>query len=109
LLVWKRVNAYVSIAYDAVRESAPSLSRSIVVRAAPPDVSAALQTSDPLKSGWRCYRRWGPELPVGSAASLAVLWPRAFETARQAGLREVGELAGAHFEVRLERQQHAGP
>jgi hypothetical protein len=41
-------------------------------------------------------------------ASLAVLWPRAFETARQAGLREVGELPGAHFEVRLERQQHAG-
>lgn len=41
-------------------------------------------------------------------ASLAVLWPRAFETARQAGLREVGELPSAHFEVRLERQRHAG-
>ncbi len=40
-------------------------------------------------------------------ASLAVLWPRAYDTARQAGLREVGELPGAHFEVRLERQQHA--
>ena len=43
-----------------------------------------------------------------ATASLAVLWPRAFDTARQAGFREIGELAGAHFEVRLERRPHPG-
>ncbi len=60
------------------------------------------------------YRAWvnASESAAGdvdqATASLAVQWPRAFETARQAGLREVGELPGAHFEVRLERQHHAG-
>jgi hypothetical protein len=43
-----------------------------------------------------------------ATASLAVNWPRAYEAARQAGLREVGELPGAHFEVRLEREQRPG-
>lgn len=43
-----------------------------------------------------------------ATASLAVLWPRAYDTAREAGFREVGEMPGAHFEVRLERQPHAG-
>lgn len=42
-----------------------------------------------------------------ASASLAVLWPRAYDTARQAGFRDLGELPGAHFEVRLQRQQHA--
>ena len=41
-----------------------------------------------------------------TTASLAVLWPRAFDTAQQAGFRELGELPGAHFEIRLERPQH---
>jgi hypothetical protein len=60
------------------------------------------------------YRAWVDASESAAAdvdqdtASLAVLWPRAYDTARQAGLREVGELPGAHFEVRLERQQHAG-
>jgi hypothetical protein len=43
-----------------------------------------------------------------ATASLAVRWPAAYDMARQAGLREVGELPGAHFEIRLERAQHAG-
>lgn len=38
-----------------------------------------------------------------ATAILAVQWPRAFDTARQAGLRDLGELPGAHFEIRLER------
>ncbi|MFC5499437.1 hypothetical protein ACFPOE_17965 [Caenimonas terrae] len=40
-------------------------------------------------------------------AALAVQWPRAFDAARQAAMRDIGELPGAHFEVRLERA-HAG-
>jgi hypothetical protein len=44
-----------------------------------------------------------------ATASLAVLWPRAYDAARQAGFRDLGELPGAHFEVRLERQHHASP
>jgi hypothetical protein len=39
------------------------------------------------------------------SAQLAVRWPRAFDTARQAGMREIGELPEAHFIVRLERAQ----
>ncbi len=42
-----------------------------------------------------------------TTAALAVRWPGAYDTARQAGLREVGELPGAHFEIRLDREQHA--
>ena len=42
-----------------------------------------------------------------ATASLAVLWPRAYDSARQAGFREIGEMPGAHFEVRLERQHSA--
>lgn len=34
--------------------------------------------------------------------SLAVKWPKAFETAQRAGLRNIGE-GDAHFEVRLEK------
>ena len=39
------------------------------------------------------------------SAQLAVRWPRAFDTARQAGMREIGEMPEAHFTVRLERAQ----
>lgn len=42
-----------------------------------------------------------------ATASLAVLWPRAYDSARQAGFRDIGEMPGAHFEVRLERQHSA--
>ena len=38
------------------------------------------------------------------SAQLAVRWPRAFDTARQAGMREMGELPEAHFTVRIERK-----
>ena len=44
-----------------------------------------------------------------ATASLAVLWPRAYDAARQAGFRDLAEMPGAHFEVRLERQHHASP
>lgn len=31
----------------------------------------------------------------------AMRWPRALELARQAGLREIGDIPAAHFEVKL--------
>jgi hypothetical protein len=39
-----------------------------------------------------------------ASVTAAMRWPRAADLARQAGLREVGELPGAHFEVKLPRQ-----
>ena len=36
-------------------------------------------------------------------ANAAMRWPRAFDTAMQAGFRDLGEFPGAHFEVRLVR------
>jgi len=36
-------------------------------------------------------------------AETAVRWPRAAEQAQQAGMRNLGEMPGAHFEVRLSR------
>lgn len=36
-------------------------------------------------------------------AETAVRWPRAADKALQAGLREIGDMPGAHFEVRLTR------
>jgi hypothetical protein len=57
----------------------------------------------------RVYRAWvdasenqASDVDAESA-QLAVRWPRAFDTARQAGMREIGELPEAHFTVRLER------
>ncbi len=59
----------------------------------------------------RVYRAWvdasqnqASDVDADSA-QLAVRWPRAFDTARQAGMREIGELPEAHFTVRLERAQ----
>lgn len=58
------------------------------------------------------YRAWleaseseANQLAAGTAA-LAVRWPRAMDAAVQAGLRNIGDIGEAHFEVRLERNQH---
>ena len=57
----------------------------------------------------RTYRAWmdahenaASDVDADSAR-LAVRWPLAFDMARQAGLRDLGELPAAHFSVRLER------
>ena len=59
----------------------------------------------------RVYRAWvdasenqASDVDAASA-QLAMRWPRAFDTARQAGMREIGELPEAHFTVRLDRVQ----
>ena len=39
-------------------------------------------------------------------SSLAVKWPKAFDTAQRAGLKNIGE-SDAHFELHLERQHAA--
>ena len=58
----------------------------------------------------RVYRAWvdasenqASDVDAESA-QLAVRWPRAFDMARQAGMREMGELPEAHFTVRIERK-----
>ncbi len=38
-----------------------------------------------------------------ATANTAVQWPRAYDTAVQAGFRDLGEFPGAHFEVKLSR------
>ena len=55
------------------------------------------------------YRAWreaseceASELSA-ETSSLAVKWPKAFETAQRAGLKNIGE-GDAHFELQLERQ-----
>lgn len=55
------------------------------------------------------YRAWmdasecdASELSA-ETSSLAVRWPKAFDVAQRAGLKNVGE-GDAHFEVRLQRQ-----
>ena len=37
------------------------------------------------------------------SAQIAARWPRAFDSARQAGMREMGELPEAYFAVRIVR------
>lgn len=58
------------------------------------------------------YRAWrdacecdASELSA-STASLAVKWPKAFETAQRAGLKNIGE-SDAHFEIHLAQQSVA--
>ncbi|MDB5941862.1 MAG: hypothetical protein JWQ13_1428 [Ramlibacter sp.] len=57
----------------------------------------------------RVYRAWidasesdASELD-GESASLAVRWPKAMTAAARAGMRNLGEMPEAHFELRLER------
>ena len=59
----------------------------------------------------RVYRAW-VEASENQASDidaestqLAVRWARAFDTAQQAGLRDLGELPEGHFVVRLKRTQ----
>lgn len=59
----------------------------------------------------RSYRAW-TAANEGTAQDLdkdtieaAMRWPRATDLARQAGLREIGDLPTAHFEVKLPQHQ----
>jgi hypothetical protein len=59
----------------------------------------------------RTYRAW-TAANEGTAQDLdkdtieaAMRWPRAADLARQAGLREIGDLPTAHFEVKLPKHQ----
>jgi hypothetical protein len=55
------------------------------------------------------YKAWvdaseseADQIDVGTAVQ-AVRWPKAFDTARQAGFSKLGDVGEAHFEIRLER------
>ena len=57
----------------------------------------------------RVYRAWvhasenqASDVDAESA-QIAARWPRAFDSARQAGMREMGELPEAYFAVRIVR------
>lgn len=43
----------------------------------------------------------GDEFLTASERELAKLWPRAADAANQAGFEKLGDLYGAHFDVRL--------
>jgi hypothetical protein len=55
----------------------------------------------------RTYRAWTAASECGAqdldkdTIEAAMRWPRAADLARQAGLREIGDLPSAHFEVKL--------
>ena len=55
------------------------------------------------------YRCWldasesGANEIDGRTAANAARWPKAADAARQAGLRKLGDVGPAHFEVKLER------
>jgi hypothetical protein len=56
---------------------------------------------------WVCVSESSASDIDQATASLGVMWPRAYDAARDAGFRELGEMPSAHFEVRLERQPDA--
>jgi hypothetical protein len=99
--------------YTVALEEAPELSSSHRITAEarfPAVLERSLGGPEAVASTYRAWVNASESAATDvdqATASLAVRWPRAFDTARQAGLREVGELPGAHFEVRLQRQQDA--